>query len=78
MNHLVMLTINEDGEAISAIDRRWCLIDGVSGSDATLCTGEVFGYGEGGARGNHKAVKRGGITCEDCLGKIEFYKSIRL
>lgn len=43
-----------------------------------MCKGEVFGFGEGAADGPTKKVKRGGITCPECLVKIKRIKSIKL
>lgn len=77
MNHLVKLVQDEDGP-IHDEDRCWCLIHNQGGSPATLCSGQVYGDGEGNARGVEKRVKRGGLTCEDCIAAIEQIKAYRL
>lgn len=77
MNEVVRLTINEDGDETG--DDLWHLVDPCSmDSPRTLCTGEVFGIGEGNARGTVKIVKRGGVTCPHCMQKILEYKRIKL
>lgn len=77
MNHLVMLTVNDDGETIET--PVWCLIDpAVNDAQRTLCGGEVFGDAEGPADGVTKTTRRGGITCPACLRKIKEYKAVKL
>lgn len=41
-----------------------------------LCTGLAYQDGESVWKG--KTVKRGGITCEHCINKIKWFKSIKL
>ena len=74
-NSLVKLVINEDGEKTS---QDWHLAMIAAGSMTLFCTGEFYGEGEGNARGVEKTVKRGGITCENCLGKIKEIKKVKL
>jgi len=77
MHMVVRLYINEDNERIK--DPVWCLVDpGAYDAARTLCNGEVFGASEGNARGEVKKVKRGGITCPNCLQKLREYKAIKL
>ncbi len=77
MSHLVVkILANEDGE--QEIDPKWHLVTIGGGSEMALCTGEVFGYGEGSAVYEKKKVERGGITCETCLQMLKLYKSIKL
>ena len=73
-----MITKDEDENTVPESDRKWCLCIDKMGSPMTLCTGEVFGAGEGAAEGDIKIVKRGGITCLSCLAEIRHMKSIRL
>lgn len=78
MNNLVKFQSNDDGEKIPNDEQVWCLVVSTSGSDAKLCSGEVFGLGEGNAVYSEKAAKRGGITCRDCLSFIRELKRVRL
>ena len=77
MSHnLVKILFDEDGEKID--EPVWHLVVSVSGSPATLCTGEVFGEGEGNAVYEEKQVNRGGITCKKCLEQLRDLKSVKL
>lgn len=79
MHELVKLYINDDEDLIAEEDQVWCLVDpNAMDAPRTMCNGEVFGYGEGAADGPTKTVKRGGITCPDCLVKIKRIKSLKL
>lgn len=71
----VKLSVNEDGEPDT---RGRHLVSDFGGSPTLFCTGEVFGHGEGYAEGAVRDVKRGGITCADCLDRIREIKAIRL
>lgn len=76
-HELVKITVDDDGD--EKPDPKWCLVDPTNGGGpATMCTAEFFGYGESGCVYEIKAVKRGGITCEDCLKKIRLIKAIKL
>lgn len=75
-NEVVRIIESEDGESFGA--DLWHLVVRQDASPRTLCSGEVFGYGEGVAKYQSKLVLRGGITCEDCLRIIKQFKSIRL
>ncbi len=85
MNHLVQITARDYLESeqppdviIPEEERVWCLVVFKSGSPMTLCTGEVFGLGEGNAEYIEKEVKRGGITCPECLKFIREIKAVKL
>ena len=78
MNKLVMITKDDDGDIVPEHLRKWCVLDSFAGSHGPLCTGEVFGGGEGNAEALQKTTNRGGITCESCLKKIKYFKSVRL
>ena len=73
MTHVVKLNINEDGGEIN--DPEWHLIVTWDGSPRTFCSGEVFGFGEGNARGD---TKDGQITCLKCIQQIKEIKAVRL
>lgn len=73
---LVRIIVNDDGEKVG--NPKWCLSKNWDGADRTVCDGEVFGLGEGGAEFEIKERKRGGITCENCLEIIKWYKKIKL
>lgn len=66
-------------EEIQDCDNGWHLVDIHGDSDPRiLCSGFTFGYGVSGIRYEEKQVKRGGITCEECLRLIKAYKAIKL
>lgn len=56
----------------------WHLVVEACGDSSTLCQGEFFGIGAGTEEFKTKEVKRGGITCKDCLDTIKLIKSIKL
>lgn len=75
MHTLVKITKDEDGIKVNEPKWHWIMhVDAMR----TLCTGEVFGYGEGKAQYKTKTVKRGGIDCPKCLALIKIFKSIKL
>ena len=77
MNHCVKFITDHDGSAFK--DNFWHLVfDDFTGIRRTFCTGDVIDEGETDAEVRHKHVKRGGITCDDCLDKIKQIKSIKL
>lgn len=77
MSHeLVKILSDDDFEKIE--NPKWHLIVTISGSNATLCTGEFFGEGESNVIYENKIVKRGGITCRKCLEQLKELKSIKL
>jgi len=75
-NYLVKLLTDDDGTAYD--DPKWHFVDIPGGGHATLCTGEYFGVGESSCKFETKTVKRGGITCPDCLNQIKTIKAIKL
>lgn len=78
MNNVVRITQNDDGEIIPREERCWHLVIDTAGSKGTLCTGELFGVGESSVVFEEKSVTRGGITCQECLEKIRFFKAVKL
>ncbi len=72
---LVKITRNDDGDKIP--DAKWHWIMSID-ADRTLCGGEAFGEGESRAEYKLKTVKRGGITCQQCLSIIKEMKAIEL
>jgi hypothetical protein len=76
VNQLVKLLTHDDGDPADNDD--WHLSVVRAGSTALLCTGEFYGYGEGGATAETKSVLKGGITCPDCLRDIREIKAVRL
>lgn len=74
-NHLVKFYTNDDGDLVND---DWHLISDTCTSPCKLCTGEVFGYGEGEATYITKTVERGGITCKQCLIDIKILKAVKL
>lgn len=76
MNNLIKLINDEDGEPGDGL---WHLVQQAGGGEDTiLCTGEVYGYGEGDAVAELKTVKRGGIECRKCMRIIKEIKAVRL
>lgn len=78
MNNLVQIISDEDGEFVEPDDRVWCLSVVGGGGPMCLCSGLVFGYGEGSATYIEKTVKRGGVTCEVCISAIRELKAVKL
>lgn len=77
MNNLVKIIRDDDGVLID--NPVWHLVDPANNlGNATLCTGEFFGYGESSVEFELKMVDHGGIECENCLKKIFIYKSVKL
>lgn len=75
-NELVQITVDEDGADTD--NSSWHYVHYPDASPRTLCTGEVFGSGEGSAQYKSKIVSRGGITCSECLKIIKQIKAIKL
>ena len=75
-NKLVRIIKDDDGNLKEI--KKWCLITNICGETATLCTSEFFGVGLSSAEFETKEVKRGGITCKDCLKIIKDIKKVRL
>jgi len=76
MNELVKIITDEDG--VFQENSKWCYVHEPDSAPRALCTGQCFGYGEGVAKYKTKLVKRGGITCEQCLKIIKNFKKIKL
>ena len=75
-HNLVKILRDDDGEKVD--NPEWHYVATWGDSNRTLCTGEVFGYGEGNAEYKIKTVQRGGITCEFCLSIIKSLKKVKL
>lgn len=58
---LVKLITDEDGAIVT--EKVWHLVCRMGDSPRTVCTGEVFGYGEGAATYKTKEHRSGAITC---------------
>lgn len=77
MNALVKIIRDDDGQVTKNDD--WHLVDpGNPQGPATTCTSEFFGPGESAVEYEVKNVKRGGITCPDCIRRVKAYKAVRL
>ena len=78
MNRLVRIIRDDDGN-FQSTHLSWHLVDPANHeAPRTLCGGEAFGEGESAVEFEEKFVKRGGITCDDCLDAIRIYKSVLL
>lgn len=73
---LVKITHDEDGEKVD--NAKWCYAIYDGDAERALCSGQVFGEGEGEAKYKEKEVAKGGITCEDCRRIILEIKAIKL
>lgn len=78
MQTLAKQLINEDQDHVLEEDQVWHATEDVTGDPALVCTGEFICEGGGLGTYETKNVSRGGITCEDCLRRIKYFKSIRL
>ena len=76
MNYLVKLLTTEDGDSI--YDPKWCLSVEIAGASSALCSQQCYGIGNSPVHYETKAIKRGGITCPECLEKIREIKAIKL
>lgn len=77
MNHLVKILSSDDGEPREPEYQYWHYVWNQNGTQ-TFCQHEYFGFGESGCEYEEKSVKRGGITCPECLAKIKMIKAIKL
>lgn len=77
MNTVVKILTDDLGEKRDKHLHHWHYVV-YKGGPQTLCQGEYFGEGESGCEFVVKKVKRGGITCPDCLSEIKGYKSVKL
>ena len=73
---LVKIITDDDGEIQD--NPKWHLVKYDGDAQRTVCTGDVFGFGEGSAIFKQKQSNKGGIACENCLSIIKWYKSIKL
>lgn len=71
-----MMLSDDDGDQI--LDPKWHYVDDVTSDPSALCTGEYFGLGASAVVYETKEVKRGGITCEQCLARIKKFKNVKL
>lgn len=78
MNTLVKIISDDQGQIRESHLQNWHFVIKDSGSNQTLCSGEYFGEGESSCEYELKTVKKGGVTCSDCLKKIKYIKSIKL
>ncbi len=69
---VVKITRDDDGYKVES--PKWHYIEN-GDAQRTLCSGEVFGYGEG--RAEFK-TKRGKISCSDCIAILKKHKSVKL
>ncbi len=76
MNNLVKILFDDDGAKNE--NRNWHLVQSHGDATRTVCTGEVFGEGEGSAVYKKKQKEKGGITCPGCIRIIKWYKNIKL
>ena len=82
MHTIAQMTLNEDGEAFP-YGRDWHAGDSRSGTNVLLCSGECYDDvgqldAEGTAKCTTKTMKRGGITCQNCIEIIRSIKAIKL
>ena len=70
--------IDERTEFDKADANFWHLVVNECGSDMTFCGGQVYTFGDTAGVFKTKTVKRGGITCKNCLDKIKRIKAVRL
>ena len=77
MNNLVEILSDDFGEPRDEDLQYWHLVWNDCGAQ-TFCQGEFFGKGESGCEYEVKSVKKGGITCPECLFKIKEIKKIKL
>ena len=56
----------------------WHLVSKMHGDNQVLCNGMFFGSGASDSEYETKQVKRGGITCSECLRLIKEYKKVKL
>lgn len=75
MNRLYKITLTEDLEVVDC--PKWCVLAFGQDTNRVLCTGDAL---DGGSSFQYetKVVKKGGITCEDCLLALKHYKAIKL
>ncbi|MCX8665347.1 hypothetical protein J3U11_09080 [Gilliamella sp. B2840] len=77
MNKLVMITHMEGQIEIDESEREWCLLTTVNGDPCSLCGLGFCSDGAGDTSYIFKSVKRGGVTCKECLKIINEIKSYK-
>ena len=77
MSHKIVKILSGD-DLVPRENPVWCLVVKACGDSATFCDGEYFGYGASSCKYEVKIVESGGITCEECLKKINEIKQIKL
>ncbi len=75
MAQLVKLLTYDDGD--EKTDLKWCLVEELSDSPRTACTGEAFGPGESGCEFKTKQGLIKDITCPRCKEIIKWYKGLK-
>lgn len=76
MTHtLIKITTPDSFADESAVDDYWHLLSENYGDAEVFCSGVFLVDGMGYVE---KEVKRGGITCPDCLRLVKAYKAVRL
>jgi len=75
MHRLVKIIVTDDG--IEEDSPQWHLVEEFGGGPRALCTGEVFGEGEGQAVFEEKKVEAG-ISCPRCKEIVRWFKAIKL
>lgn len=76
MTHtLIKITTPDSFADESAVDGYWHLLSENYGDAEVFCSGGFLVDGMGYVE---KEVKRGGITCPDCLRLVKAYKAVRL
>lgn len=73
---VVKIIRDEDGEKID--DPKWHYVHTTGHTSTTLCGGQVFGDGEGTAVYKTKTLRKGSITCRECINIIKEIKTIPL
>lgn len=71
---IVKFKTDDDGSPI--LNDKWHLSIDQAGASQKLCSGEVFGYGISGAKYIEKDVSKNGVTCDNCLKTIRYFKNL--
>lgn len=77
MNDLVMIFTDHTGMIVD--EPLWHLVDMIAGEPSTICTMQPVStqiYRQ--MLIDEKSVKRGGITCPDCLAVVKHMKAVKL
>lgn len=70
---LVKILSDDDGTIVE--NPKWCfaMTSNFADGERTLCSGQVFGYGEGAA--TYKRKDKGKVTCPKCIRLIKFIRT---